>query len=316
MLVQESAYKTPVGSPVLGTSMIYPRLSDSNAFTMRAKPNQVRVPRGGGQATNAYVVSAKTDLEGTLKIVLCYSQAAFLLGWATTPINAGQTLPYVTTEPPGDLASMAIYHAILRSDSTLKRRVYLGSKVVSWTLENSADSPLLMLTLNIRASTPQGNIHDSSTDPNSTVFPAPADTAFPTDAVLFTHLAGGVTLSGSARTQFDSLRLSATHATDPKTFESVYVNVHRFWGRETTLAMTNYYKPTPDDRSTYEAVTVGSNTIVWTGASHTITATMNAQNVFTTVDDDLGIDKCFMQSAEMLNNWDASAGGDISFAVT
>lgn len=315
LLVQESAYKTPVGSPVLGTSMIYPRLSESNAMTMRPKPITVKVPRGGGQATMAYTKSSKTECVGTLKLVLCYSQAAFLLGWATTPINAGQTSPYVTTEPPGDLASMSLYHAIARSDGTIKRRVYLGTKCEGWSIANSSDSQLAILTLNIRASTPQGNQFDSSTDPNSTIFPAPADTAFPTDPLLFDDLAGGVSIA-SSRTQFDMLNLESKHAMDPKFFESRYMSVHRFWGRATTLAIANYYKPTPDDRTTYEGVTVGAVSATWNNGTHTVVAQLNAQNVYTAADDDLGIDKCYMESMSMDNQWDASAATDVGFTVT
>ena len=99
--------------------------------------------------------------------------------WAAQTINAGQTTPWVTTEPPGDLASVSIYHAITRSDGTIKRRVYLGCKVDGWDLDVSEDSTIATLSLDISGSTPQGNQFDSSTDPTAGTFPAPTDSPQP-----------------------------------------------------------------------------------------------------------------------------------------
>lgn len=312
LMVQESAYKTPVGSPVLGTSMVYPRLSESDAFSVRDSPILVPVMRGGGINTKAYTIAGKQECSGALKMVMCYSTAAFLLGWATQPMNAGQTTPYTTTEPPNDLASMTFYHGITLSDGTIKRRAWLGCKCEGFSLSCSADSPLMIGTFQIRASTPQGNQFDSSTDPTSGTFPAPADTAFPVDAIIFQHLAAGLTV-GSSRTQFDAWGLDSKYSMDPKWFESRFVSVHRFWGRATTMTLTNYYKPSPTDRTSYEGVAAQSVIAAFTNGTHTLTFALNAQNIFSKVDDQLGIDKVFMQSDSIDNQWDASAGGDFNF---
>jgi hypothetical protein len=315
LLVHESAYKTPVGSPVLGTSSLYLRLAESNALTMRPKPIHVPVQRGGGQTNRAYTKATRQECTGTLKVILCYSQAAFLLGWAATPINSLQTLPYVTTEPVGDLASMAVYHAITTADGTIKRRVYLGTKVEGWNIACTGEAPLAVLTLNLRASTPQGNQFDSSVDPTAVTFPPPSDTNFPIDPLLFTDLNGFVTV-GTSRTQFDAITLDSKHTMDPKFFENRYLNVHRFWGRDTTIELTNYYKISPDDRTVFEGVTPETVTAEWSGGTHTVVFTMNAQNVFNKVDDDLSLEKCYMQNLGIDNQWDPTAAGDIGFTVT
>ena len=91
----------------------------------------------------------------------------------------GQTAPWTTTEPAGDLASVAIYHAIARSDGSIKRRVYLGCKVDGWDVEVSEDGTIATLSLDISGSTPQGNQFDSSADPTAVTFPAPTDAQMP-----------------------------------------------------------------------------------------------------------------------------------------
>ena len=314
-IVQESAFKTPATSPTLGTQAIYIRLDGSNAFTMRPKPIQVAVPYGGGKAINAFRVSDKTECKGTLKCLLYADQAAFLLGWGLTFINNAQTAPWTTTEPIGDLASCAVYHAIQRSDGTIKRRVYLGTKVVGVSIDCSADSQIATLSLELQASTPQGNQFDSSTDPNGTTFPAPADTSYPTDPYLFIHTAGYLSIA-SSRTQFDSVSIAVKNVIAAEWFENRYANIIRCFGRDTTLAANLYYKPSPDDRTVYESSASESVSLEFNNTAHTLTFTMNAQNVYTSLDDDLPIDGVYMQKLTASNQWDASAGSDFTIATT
>ena len=167
---QESAYKTPVTTPVLNTNAIFVRLDQGNAFTMRPKTQRVAIPFGGGRANTGLTASGTTELVGTLKLILCYSQAGFILPAISLPINNAQTAPYTTTEPPRDLASFAIYHGVALSNGTVKRRVYLGTKSEGWQLDASRQSQTVSLTVNLRASTPQGNQFDGSVDPTTSAF--------------------------------------------------------------------------------------------------------------------------------------------------
>jgi hypothetical protein len=57
-------------------------------------------------------------------------------------------------------------------------------------------------------------------------------------------------------------------------------------------------------------------TAEWSGGTHTVVFTMNAQNVFNKVDDDLSLEKCYMQNLGIDNQWDPTAAGDIGFTVT
>jgi hypothetical protein len=313
--VQESAYKTPVGSPVLGTNSLYIRLPDSNSFTGRPKPMVVKVKRGGGQATQAYTVSDKTECKFSLKTPFYASQAALLLPWAGQQINTGQTTPWVTTEPAGDLISASLYHGIQRSDGSIKRRVYLGAKVNSWGFDFSGEGQQGILNFEIQASTPQGNQFDSSTDPSAGTFAVPTDAQLPTDPYLFIHAAGNLTF-GSSRTQFEDFAFKSTNIMDARWFENRYANIIRFFGRDTTLSSSLYYKPTPDDRTAMEGLTTETVSLELNNSVHTCTVTMNAANIYSDTDDDLGIDKAYMQKVTVQNQYDSAAPGDFTLAFT
>src|SRR5208337_4852109 len=131
LMVEESAYKTPVASPVVyptaSPTAYYARLDGGNVFTMRPRPVMVTVPYGGGVAVDGFRVSDKMECKGRLQVKL-YAGAGvaagtpglggFLMQWAAQQVNAAQSAPWTTTEPPGDLASCSIYHAVAYGNPT------------------------------------------------------------------------------------------------------------------------------------------------------------------------------------------------------
>ena len=237
-LVEESAYKTPATAVVWPTSSataFYIRMDGSNAFTMRPRPVIVPVPYGGGYATDAFRVADKLECKGHLTTKLYAGPVSqFLLSWAAMPINTGQTSPWTTTEIATDLASVSIYHGIACSDGTIKRRVYLGCKVDSWELEISESGTIATMSLQITGSTPQGNQFDSSSDPTSGTFPVPTDSQMPTTGTtgpyVFAHASGGL-LIGSARTQFDAVKIKSTNVLAKRFWASRFLGMARLVGR-------------------------------------------------------------------------------------
>jgi hypothetical protein len=324
MAVQESAFLTPVTTPTVWTTSTtyglanaqayYCRLDGGNAFTMRPRPVIVKTPYGGGKAITAYAVSDKIECKGKLTMKLSVSQAPFWLSWAGVNINSGQTTPWVTTEPAGDLTSVSLYHAITMDSGTVKRRVYLGCKVTDWQLTVSEQSTVCTLSLGIIGSTPQGNQFDSSSDPNSTVFPAAADNNYPVDPYLFIHSAGHVTIGGQARTKYTDLSINCTNAIDYKWYSSRFVQAIRWFGRDTTAAMKVLYSTSPDDRTTYEGLTSETASIELTNGTHSVTMNLNAQNIYNPFEEDLPLDKIYMFNQTSANMWDASAGSDFTLA--
>jgi hypothetical protein len=322
MIVEESAFKTPVGVPTVWTTgttyglanatAYYVRLDGGNGFTMRPRPMQVEIPYGGGLAIGAYRVSDKLECKGNLTLKLCVGQAPFFLSWAGLRINAGQTAPWVTTEPVGDLASCSIYHAIVRSDGSVKRRVYLGCKVDSWTLSCSEASTVATLSLGLSASTPQGNQFDSSSDPSAGTFPAPGDTNFPIDPYLFIHTSGFLTIGGSSRSAITDLTISCQNTLARRFYNSRFLGLLRFVGRRTTLASKLLYAPSPDDRTNYEGLTSESCSVEFSNGTHNFTMDMKAQNIYDPLEDDLALSDLYFQSNTENNLWDSSAGSDFT----
>ncbi len=315
-LVQESAYKTPVATPVVGTSAFYIRLDGSNAFTMRPRPVMVAVPYGGGVAVDAFRVSDKIECKGKLVCKL-YSGALsqFLLQWAAQTVNAAQTSPWTTTEPAGDLTSVSCYHAIARSDGSIKRRVYLGTKVDGWSIEISEDGTIATLSMDLSASTPQGNQFDSSADPTAITFPPPTDSQLPTNPYVFLHASGNLTV-GSSRTQFQSVKIACKNHLARRFWANRFVNLMRFVGRTTTLEAVNYYAPTPDDRTSYEGLANETTSFALNNGTHSVTINMNTANVITTFEDQLPLNDLYTQTMTVSNQWDSTACSDLSLSFT
>src|SRR4051794_24215485 len=146
-IVKESALGTPMTSPTAGTDSIYVRLIDGNSFGMVAEPVIEEIPYGGGFAVQSEAISDHYGCKGQLKTKLYPAQALMLLPWAVSRINAGQTTPWTTTEPAGDLASCSVYHAVRRSDGTYSRKRFAGCKVAGARIEVSRQSTTATLTL-------------------------------------------------------------------------------------------------------------------------------------------------------------------------
>lgn len=329
MIVEESAWKTPVVSPTVWTtsttyglgnaSAYYIRLDGGNAFSMRPRPaGTVTVPYGGGFDVGAYMTSDKQECKGQLTLKLCVSQAPFLLNWWLSRINSGQTTPWTTTQPAGDLASCSVYHAITRGDGTVKRRVYLGTKVDSGTLTVSENSTVATLQLNLSASTPQGNQFDASSDPTAGTFPTPADNNFPIDPFVFLHSGGTsyITYGGAVRTQFTDLTFNCANTLARRWYANRYLQLLQLVGRKTTLAAKLLYPPAAqDDRTNYEGLTSESVSFEMNNGTHGFTIGMNAQNVFTPFEDDLALNDLYFQSSTENNLWDPSAGSDFTLTI-
>lgn len=314
-IVKESAYSTPKTSPTAGVDSIYIRLAGANRFTPRPVPTKRKIQFGGGFQVPGYAVYDQWQITGTLEVELCYSQALLLLSWAGVRINSAQTSPWTTTEPIADLASCACYHATARSDDgSIKRRVYLGTKVHSWKITCNAQSGLAMLSLTLMSQKMQGNTYDSSSDPTSGAFPAPADTAFPTDPVLL--LQSTVNVASTALTYVTGFEFTATNAMDPLYFAgSPWIGFDRLRGRESSLSLDLLYTASPDWRTQYEALTSEAVTVVATNSVKTITIDMKSDNLVDTLSDNLSPGKVYMQAVTFQNQYDTTNSADIAITV-
>ncbi len=322
LLVQESAYKTAVSSPTVWTTSTtyglanygatYIRLDGGNSFTARARPTIVTTPVGGGLAIDAYAVSDKIPITGTLTTKLCVGQAPMLLSWAGVRSN-GSTTPWSSTEPAGDLLSCSAYHYILAPSGTPKQLQYTGGKVNSWSVAVSEASTVATLTLNLTFSDFLGNTFDSTSDPT---IAAPADNNFPVDPYLFIHLASGATIGGTSRSQITDLTVSSTNTFAQRFFTNRFLQMMHLTGRATTTAAKIAYSLSPDDRTHYYQVASETCDIALNNGTHSVTFQQNAQNYYDPFEDDLPLNDLYMQGFTSKNMWDASAGADMSITFT
>jgi hypothetical protein len=316
LVVKESALNTPMASPVLNTDMFYIRLAEGNSFKMRAKPVIQTINYGGGFAVAAEAISDRYDVTGSLDTILYPTQAQFLLDWSSTRINSGQTLPWVTTEPPGDLASCTVYHAIKQSTGAYNLKQFSGVKITSWKVDVSSDGTIAKLSLGLMGSKQVG-FGTETGDPTSTPFPAPAETSYPTGPYTFAMTSGQLSIGGSTRSGYASLSIDVSNVIDGEWFETSYRQVIQFQGRSSKLMTKLFYKPSPNDGIAYELLTAQAASVTFVNGvtNQNLTVTYNGQNTITDLPYDLPLDKVYMIDMTLQNRFDPSAPGDISFSL-
>lgn len=315
-VVRESSLLTPKTSPVLGTDSLYVRLIDGNSFSMYAKPIIEEIPYGGGFAVTAEAISDHYECKGQLKTKLYPTQVQLLLDWATTRINSAQSSPWTTTELPGDLASMSVYHAIRQADGTYLRKQFSGCKVAGAKIEVSRQSTTAMLTLDLVACR-QVDYASQSADPTNTPFPAPAEANYPTAPYTFFQTAGQLSVGGSVRSQYEDLTINIQNVLDGQWFENNYLTLIPFLGRASTLETSLYLKATPDDRSAFEALTANAAAITFANGvtGQNLTIQFNGQNTITDLPYDLPLNQVFKQKMTLKNRFDVSASEDLHFSL-
>jgi hypothetical protein len=313
-ITKESSFGVKKTSPVRGTDQIAIRLEDGNSYTPRANPVTVPVMYGGGYNVEVDTVSDKTEVKGTLKTGLCYSQANFLLSAALTKINAGQTLPWITTEPVNQFASVWIDHAIWRDDlGTYKRTAYPGQKFDAGSLTVSEDGQRMMASFDLVGSKYQSNTFDSSIDPTSTEFPQPLDTEYPTDYVLFIHSNAALLIDTVAFLKYKSLGFSwqCNHAVD--FFANRFVQQQRSWGRKLKLDADVHLVASPDFRAAFQTLAAKAVTLAFTNTTNTLTLNLQGKARIEGLDDDLPLGTNYMRKLSFGSRYDTTAGADFSF---
>jgi hypothetical protein len=249
-----------------------------------------------------------------------------LLNWALTPINAGRTTPWVTTDggsvmPPGDLASLAFYHAFQNPDGSYVREKWLGCKSTKGSLkftEKAQGRKLIfssdfvgikVVTNTVEASPPAA--------PDATEFPNPAETDYPAGAWLFSHFLGatGTCKIGSARTQLADFSLSWENQMDARTYESPFLQICRFLGRKVTAEVGLRYKPSPDDLAAMQSRTLQDSEFKLDNGVNTLKLDLNAKNRLMREREYADGDE-YAAKLQLTNFWDPALATDIALTLT
>jgi len=318
MIVVESAYGVPKTTPVKGTDSIVVRLDEGNAFSMEPVPVTVEISHGGGFAVKADTVSDKTEVKGTLKVKLCYSQAKILLGLGLSKINNARTAPWTTTEPADDLPSVSIYHAVYRDDTgDFLRTRYGGVKCLGGKLDVSEDSQVMSLSLDLQGGKYVPNETGDTTPITNTEFPAPAETDYPTDYVLFTHSGGGLYLGDlvTARAFYWTLSFGWTNKVEASYFASRYVARMRCYGREMNLDSELMLVSSPNDLATFRQLGSLAAKLVFTNTTNTLTLDFKSSNYIKGFAFDTTLDRAYRRKFSLQNRMDPTAGLDFALTV-
>jgi hypothetical protein len=289
-------------------------LDGSNAFQGVPKPATWTV-RGAYSGNKRFLRGTeKMEVDLKLKTHLYVAHAPTMLGWAFTEIGSAQTTPWTTTEPIGDLASVTLDHALMRSDGSWETRRFLGCKAASTSISASGEGQIVDLEIDIKGQVVQGNQYDSSVNPTLT---PPALSSYPTDIYTFQGTKGAFTL-GSVRTNYQDLKVDIKSTLFAPFDESNFVNRIRYRGRDASISAKLLVKASPDDRTTYEKQLAQTGSIVFNNAAknHTATFTFNAQNFIDDLPHDLPLDKDFYWNMKIENFLDATAGEDFTVAFT
>ena len=94
-ITQEDTFGTKDATSPVST---YIRLDQADSFRVMSVPEFWQIMSGSGFAVPALFGTETMGLAATLQTPLHYTQASFLLGWALTRINTGQTAPCATWE--------------------------------------------------------------------------------------------------------------------------------------------------------------------------------------------------------------------------
>jgi hypothetical protein len=323
MFCRETSYGTPdltTGAPTSGSAG-YIRLDDGNAFSMIARPIRQPVPFGGGYNVPAFRAGTGATCTGSLRTFLYRSQASNLMNWAITRINSGRDAPWTTTDsssvmPVGDLASMSLYHGVYDNTGTIKRLCYRGVKVQGLTLECSEQSPLVRATFDLIAKQPDPNDQfggSDSTGPDATEFPLPADTAYPSDPYLFQHSTLKI---GSSVSAYAGWTLRIQNTLDPRRFESKFLTLCRWYGRDITLNVPLYYKSTPDYRAAFEAQTAMDVELTLNDGTGSSKWDLHTNAAYTDLPFDLPLPASHMVNASLVGQYDNSNDTDLTFTYT
>jgi hypothetical protein len=324
----ETSYGTAKTSPVLGTDRFYMRLSEGNAFTVEAKPVQLPIPYGGGNAFEGDVVSDQVEVKGNFAFKLYPGIfSSILLNWAITPINSGRTAPWTTTDsggvmPVGDLASLSFYHAIMQEDgATYTRTRYAGAKCDTWELaaQETGDGRIWTLSGTMTAIRPVGNAWDSSADPDATEFPLPAEANYPTGPYVFGHLGSGtgtVTIASNRAASCKSLRIRGTNKFGPNWYTSRFLTTNRWLGRDVTADVGLRYRVSPNDRTSFRALTALACNFKIDNGTNAVQINFNARNRISDWARETPQDQEYGQTLNLVNRWDPATASDINLTIT
>lgn len=284
-ITPETTYGTFDGA----ATPIYIRLHADNAFTMIPTPRIKDIRSADGDNRPVQVVSSVTTYSGNLMTPLYPTQAAALLGWATTITS--NALPSYTVD---------------HSD-TIRVRRYLGVGVNSLGLACAADTDegIVYATLGLTGQT-------IASDPT---FTKPAFSNYPTENP-YTHKQSstGFTVGGSTRTKYNMFRLNVANKLVGTVDELAYISGLTYCGRDVTFS-TSFQYTANTDQGNYESQAALDCSIVFTHSTNALTLDFNTKGRMSKRSRSLPLGDVSREEYEIRCLYDSSASGDFAFSI-
>lgn len=279
-----------------GGNTVIVQIDQNNAFTMRAKPVRWTVRSAGSFNRRVQTGSSKTGVAGNLNMLLYGSQAAYLMPW-------------IVANSSNVLGSMTADHVVIMDDAgnTAVERRYTGVMVQQAQITANEQDQLMRLQLDLIAQ-----------QPGAVTLADPAVTTYPSDPPYTFEMASGSFTLATSRTEFENFQLTIKNYLDARFFESQYLTMCKYCGRDVHWQSKLKYKITTD-RTDLEAVTAVTANITFTVPSpstHSIEWNFNTQNFFDSVEDDLALDKVHLQNLSLQSYFDTTASTPNDLAVS
>lgn len=253
MLVTETAYKTPATPTTPNADHLVLELLDDDPVAVESVPQNEQLYSWLACGEPDRAIGETAAVSGTIRTLLYPAQAPLLLGWAFRKVDQSGTpdIPWTTSEPDGQMASMALDFAYRDDSGTERKGRYLGGKVTRASLaaDRNTRGGAFVLELDVTFS--------SVTTTSAT---APAASDYPSGAPYFlSATSAGVVLNSATIADYESLTIEANYTTTARFDEAAAVKRIRHHRDEITLALSSLLKFTPDwralrdNRSTFAA---------------------------------------------------------------
>jgi hypothetical protein len=256
-LVRESAYKTPVTPTTINEDYLVIELLDDDPASIELEPNTEQLYSWLACGDPDRGIGETYQITGTIRTLLYPDQAPILLGWAMREVAdqavTGEEIPWVTSEPAGQLASMSADFAYRDNNGNERKDRFLGGKVTGFTLgavRGTRDGAFvleLQVAFSERTTT-------TATAPAASDYPAAA-----TSPYFLSAATGNLTIDGTAIDEFRAVTVAGAY-TAPITFnEQPTITRIRHYRKEFTLEVNGDLLFAPDwralrdDRSVFDA---------------------------------------------------------------
>ena len=316
LAVVESAYGTPKTSPVTGTDRWYFNLPDSDSFQGVMSPVFQETDYGGGIAVPFDVSADHYVTSINWKGFVYPTLATFLINLFCQNVTAAP-LPWTTTEPVGDLASASFYkYWVTRASATPVRKQFPGCKGLTLNLDASRSDPRLRFSATLAAQEEKGNSVDSSSDPDSTAFPTPADTLVPTGPYLLSHSTGNVSIGGAAETSYESVSIKVTNTVDVRFFEGHFPTVMAWTGRTIEVTVQRLLKSSPNRRTQFQGLTAVATYVKFDNGTNSFKMDFGSRCHISQYTQQLGKGREFLETSTIKAKLDTSTGTDVTLTFT